>query len=120
MTHLPMRSERSDVQRVIFNKPWCNNVNLCTIVQESHAALPVDSYSCYILDPISSVKGVQIQEGSLCLAFYAWSVSSWGTFGVTTFLEGLGLPSLVPFPLSSLQASHLGCCHQWGIVDEVI
>ena len=83
MTCMPTRSERGLTFRVIFNEHWHNGVDLCTIVQESHAALPIDSG--YILDPVPSVKGVGIEEGSPHLAFYTWGVPSWGTFGVVTF-----------------------------------
>ena len=74
--------ERPDMQRVRFNKLWHDSVELCTIVQESHAALPIGSYSGYVLNPIPSVKGIGIQEGSLGLASYAWGVLSWDTFSV--------------------------------------
>ena len=80
--------ERPNVQRVIFNEPWHNCVDLCVIVQESHVALPFDSYSGHILDPIPLVKGVRIQEGSLHLAFSTWGVLSWGTYSVVTFPWG--------------------------------
>ena len=85
--------ERPDIQRVIFNEPWCNGVDLGAIVQESHASLPTGSYFGYVLDPIPSVKGIGIQEGSLHLAFYALDVPSWGTFGMATFPWG----ALAPF-----------------------
>ena len=55
---------------MVFNEPWCNGVNLCAIVQESHAALPIDPFPGYVLNPMPAVKGIGIQEGSLCLAFY--------------------------------------------------
>ena len=85
MIYPPMRSERPDIQRVIVNKPWCNSVDFCAIVKESHASLHVDSYSGYILDPVPFVKGVGIQERSLHLAFYAFNVPSWGTCGMVAF-----------------------------------
>ena len=68
-----------------FNEPWCNGVDLGAIVQESHVSLPIDSYPGYILNPVPSVKGVRIQEGSLCLVFYALGVPSWDTFTGVTF-----------------------------------
>ena len=80
------------MSRVIFNDPWHNGVDLCATVHESHAALPIDSYSGYILDPVSSVKGVQIQEGSLHSVFYALGIPSWGTFTVATFPGGVWAP----------------------------
>ena len=85
MTHLSMRSEIGPTSRVIFNEPWHNGVDLGTIVKESHPSLPIDSYSGYILNPVPSVKGVRIQEGSLHLAFYALGVPSWSTFSMITF-----------------------------------
>ena len=51
-------------------------VLICTIVQESYAALSINSYPGQDLDPIPSVKGVSIQEGSLHSAFYALGVPS--------------------------------------------
>ena len=90
--------ERPNVQRVIFNKPWCSGVDLGTIVQESHASLPIDSYSGHILDPILLVKGVGIQEGSLHLAFYAWGVPSLGTFGMVAFPWGAQAPFFAAIP----------------------
>ena len=70
---------------MVFHLPWCNGVNVHAIVQESHAAVPINSYPGYIFNPVPSVKGVMIQEGSLCLAFYALGVPSWGTFGAAIF-----------------------------------
>ena len=77
--------ERPDIQGVIFNKTWHYGVDLGTIFQEGHASLSIDSYLGYILNPILSVKGVRIQEGSLCLVFHALGVPSWGTFGMVAF-----------------------------------
>ena len=65
--------ERPDMQRIIVDEPWHNSVDLSAIVQ---AAFSIDSYSGYVLDPIPSVKGVGIQERSLCLAFYTLDVPS--------------------------------------------
>ena len=70
---------------MVFNVPWLNGVNLCAIVQESHAALSINSYPGYILNPVPLVKGVRIQEGSLCLAFYVLGNLSWGTFSMAIF-----------------------------------
>ena len=70
---------------MIVNEPWHNSVDLGTIAQESHAALLTDSYFGYVLDPVPLVKGVGIQEGSLCLVFYALGVLSWGTFSMVAF-----------------------------------
>ena len=80
--------ERPNIQRVIFNEPWHNGVDLGAIVQESHVSLPIDFYSGHILDPLPTVKGPGIQEGSLHLAFYSLGVMSWGTFGMVTFPWG--------------------------------
>ena len=70
---------------MVFNVSWCNGVNLCTIVQVSHAALSINPYPGYVLDPVPSIKGVRIQEGSLHLAIYALGVLSWGTFSMAIF-----------------------------------
>ena len=83
---------------MILNEPWCNIVDLCAIVQEGHATLPIDSYSGHILNLVPSVKGVRIQEGSLHSMYYAWGVPSWGTFGVVTFPQGAQTPFLGAIP----------------------
>ena len=89
---------------MIFNKPWCNGVDLCTIVKENHAALHINSYSGYILDPVPFIEGVGIQEGSLHSVFMPW-VSHPGEPSVwLPFLEGPGFPLLAPSPLSGLNA----------------
>ena len=61
-------------------------VDLNATVQDSHAALCIDFYSGYILEPIPLGKGIGIQEGSLGLAFYTWGVPPWATLGMVTFL----------------------------------
>ena len=78
-----------------FNKLWCDGIDMCTIVQDSHAALPIDSYSGYILAPIPLGKGIQDSRresgfGILCLGFhYPGAPLVW-----SPFLEGFGLSSL--------------------------
>ena len=67
---------------MIIDKSWHNSVDLGAIVQDSHA---IESHSGYVLDPMPSVKGVGIQEGSWCSAFYALGVLSLGTFGMVAF-----------------------------------
>ena len=93
--------DRPNIQRVMFNKLWCNSVDLCTIVQQSYAALPIDLYSGHILNCVPSGKGVGIQEGSLHLVFYTWGILYWGTFGMVTFPWGAQTPffGAVPSPL---------------------
>ena len=66
-----------------LNEPWNDGVDLCTIVQEGHAAHPIDSYPGHIVNPMPSGKG--IQEGSLVLTFHTWGVLPWGTFGMVVF-----------------------------------
>ena len=102
MTCPPMRSERPNVQRVIFNEPWCNDVDLGAIVQESNASIPIDSYSGYVLNPVPSVKGVRFQKGVCIQHFMPWV--SWVTFGMVTF-PFFPQPSLVLSPLSGLNVS---------------
>ena len=77
---------------MVCNEPWYNGVSLCTIVQESHAALPMNPYPGYIFDPIPLVKGIGIQEGSLCLASYTLGTPSWGTFSMSAFPWGAQTP----------------------------
>ena len=83
---------------MVFNKPWCNDVNLCTIVQESHTAIHINPYPGYVLNPVPSVKGIGIQEGSLCLAFYALDVPCLGTFGMVMFAGGSWAPFFGAIP----------------------
>ena len=104
---------------MVFNVPWHNGVNLCAIVKENHAALSTNSYPGYILDPIPLVKGVMIQEGSPCLAFYALDILSWGTFNVAVFPSGAQPPLLgtVPsFQFKSASAFFLPAVgnHRWS------
>ena len=100
---------------MIFHVPWHDGVNLCTIVQEIHAALPVNSYPGYILNLIQSVKGVRNQEGSLCMAFYTLGIPSCVTFGMAIFPWG-AWPSF----LSTVHSFCLKVPQPWAIVDEVV
>ena len=70
---------------MVFHIPWHNGVNLHAIVQEGHAALLINSYPGYIFNLVPLVKGVRIQEESLCSVFYALGVPSWDTFGLDVF-----------------------------------
>ena len=97
--------ERPHIQEMDLNELWCDSVDLCTIAQESHTAIPVDSYSGYVLDSVPMGKGINIQEGSLGMVFYTQVVPPWGAFRVVAFSGGLGLPSLVPSPPSGLKVS---------------
>ena len=90
--------ERPNIQRVIFNEPWYSGVDLCAIVQESHATVSVDSHSGHVLNPVPLVKGVRIQEGSLHSVFYAWRIPSWGTFGMVAFSWGAQAPFFGALP----------------------
>ena len=87
---------------MILNKPWHNGADLGAIVQESHASLSIESYPGYILNPVPLIKGVGIQEGSLCLAFYTLGVLSWTPSVGSPLFEEPGLPSLAPSPLFGL------------------
>ena len=59
-----------------------DGIDLYTIIQESHAALPIDLHFGYVIDPVPMLKGVWIQEGSLCELSYALGTSSWGFLGI--------------------------------------
>ena len=69
-----------------------------TVLICSHTALPIDFFSGCILDSIPLVKGIWFQEGSLGLAFYAWGVPFWSTFGMVAFLWGAQAPFLSAIP----------------------
>ena len=107
MTHLPVRSKRGPASTEWFSMdPGIMVLIWAPLSKRSHASLPIDSYPGHVFDPVQSVKGVRIQEGSLCLVFYALGVPSWDTFSrVMPLFEGLGLPSLVPSPLFSLNGN---------------
>ena len=77
---------------MILNKPQCNGVYLCTIVQERHAVPSINPYPGYIFDPIPSIEGIEIQEGILCTMFYTFGIPPWGAFSVVIFLGGVQAP----------------------------
>ena len=86
MTHLPTRSERGPTSSKWFLMHPGVMVFFCTpLSKESHTALPINPYPGYILHPIPSLKGIGIQEGSLCMTFCALGVPSWGAFSMVTF-----------------------------------
>ena len=97
--------EEPNIQGVIFDKTWHNDVDLGAIVQEGHASLSIDSYSGYVLNPIPLIKGVRIQEGSLYLKFYALGVLSSGIFGGVTFVLGAWAPFFSAVPSFGLNVS---------------
>ena len=66
-----------------------DGVDLGTIVQESHTTLPIHPHSSYILDPMPSLKGVQIQEGSLWSGFYASRASVRELFTPLVIVRGV-------------------------------
>ena len=89
---------------------------LGTIVQESHTSLPIYPHSSYVLDPIPSLKGVQIKEGSLQSGFHTLEASIWGLFMVLLVARGVWAPFVdaIPsfpfncfFPWKSLQAGNV-------------
>ena len=84
--------ERPHIQWVILNEPWHNGVDLDAIIQESHASLSIDPYPGYVLNPVPLIKGIGIQEGSLCSGIYALGIPSWSTFGGVTFIWGAQAP----------------------------
>ena len=77
---------------MILNKIQCDGVYLCAIIEEGHAALSINPYPGYIFDPISSVEGIGIQEGSVCMVPYALGSPSWDTFGLDTLTSGVWGP----------------------------
>ena len=64
----------------------CDGIDLCTIVQESLAALPIGLHFSYIFDPIPMLKRVQIQEGSQLESCYTLGTSLWEFLGVVIFI----------------------------------
>ena len=62
-----------------------DGIDLHAIVQESHAVLPIDLHFGIVFDPVPMLKGIWIQEGSLCELFYDLETSSWGFLGIIIF-----------------------------------
>ena len=69
---------------MILDKTWHNSIYLHAIIEEGHKALSVNPYLGYIFNPIPSVEGIKIQEGSLCARSYTLGVPSGGAFGLAT------------------------------------
>ena len=69
-----------------FDKTQHHSVYLCTIIEESHAALSVNPYPSYIFNPIPLVEGIGIQEGSLCMMPYVLGVPFWGAIGLAALI----------------------------------
>ena len=63
-----------------------NGIYLHAIIKEGHTALFIDLHLGYVLNPMPSLEGVRIQEGSLCTLLYAVGVPSGGIIGVVTFI----------------------------------
>ena len=88
----------SHLQWVTLHITGHDGIYFCTIIEESHTCLPIDLQLGYILDPITMLKGIRIQEGSAL--FYALGASSWGVWVWSLSTEGPRLPSLAPSPRS--------------------
>ena len=52
----------------------------------SRKALSIDLQLGYIVNPMPSLEGVRIQEGSLCMSLYALGAPSGGVVGVVAFV----------------------------------
>ena len=99
--------------------PQCDGIYLGTIVQEGHTTFTIYPHFSYVFDPMPSLKGVWIQEGSLWIGFYASGASILGSSQHLSLLEGSRLPSLTPSPPSCLAVSFLWNLYKWAIVDEM-
>ena len=85
----------------------CPGVIVLICVSLSRTAMqlsPINSYPGYILNSISLVKGIRIQEGSPYSAFYTLGILSWVTFGAAVFPWGTQPPFLSAVPFSGLKA----------------
>ena len=82
-----------------LNKIWCDDVYLHAIIKKDHTTLPIHPYLGYVFNPIPSVEGVMIQEGSLCAMSYALGIPSWSIFGLVALTWEVLAPfsSAVPF-----------------------
>ena len=69
-----------------------DGVDLHSIIQQSHAALSIYPHSRYIFDPMPTLKGVWIQEGSLLGWLYTLGTSIRRFFGVLAVVRGVQAP----------------------------
>ena len=105
---------------MVFNELWHNGVNLCTIVQESHADLPIHPYPGYVFNPIPSVKGIRIQEGSLLFGILCLGCPVMGhLWHGCLSLRGPG--SLLQHnPLSPVKMLVCSRCHYWWTISDKV
>ena len=86
-------------QRVITYVLRHDGVDLGTIVQDSQTTLLIYPHSSYILSPMSLLKGVWIQEGSLWGGFHATTASIWGIFMTFVIVRVVLAPFIDAIPL---------------------
>ena len=60
---------------------------------------PFDLYLGYIFDPIPTLEGIRIQEGSLCTLLYTLGTTSVAAFGMVAFIGGAQAPFFGVIPL---------------------
>ena len=63
-----------------------DGIYLHDIIKEGHTALSIDPHLGYILNPLPSLEGIRIQEGSLCALLYALGTPPGGVIGMVTFI----------------------------------
>ena len=57
-------------------------VFICMLLLRRAIQLSINSYLGYSFDPIPLMKGIVIQEDSLCAMPYTLGIPSWGTFSL--------------------------------------
>ena len=78
--------------------PQHDGVYLGTIVQDGHTTFPIYPYFSYVFDPVPSLKGVWIQEGSLQSGLYASETSVWGLIVALVVVRGVWAPFIITIP----------------------
>ena len=73
-------------------------IYLHTIVEKGYTALSIDPYCSYIFDLIPPEKGLGFKKGDCLCCPMLWVSPPWVPSVWSSWLEGPGLPSLVPSP----------------------
>ena len=68
-------------------------------------ALSIDPYFSYILNPLPSLEGIRIQEGSLCALLYTLGAPVRASLAWSLLSERPGLPSSALSPLCDLNVN---------------
>ena len=78
--------------------PWHDGIYLGTIVQKDHTTFTIYLHFSYVLDPVSLLERVWIEEESLQGGFYALGASIWGLFMALVVVGEVWAPFIVAIP----------------------